>query len=577
MKRSSRFSWRGLTPQLFVIVILPLIALLLIITYGGLALHGQSMRTLVGERDQRATRAAAGMLNEQFNHRRKSIHSLALRFTSDLSQEDLNAILKDAEHLLPDFDAGLAWISPTGNVIAYSGDSTLWENIEPSTISYMEKLSAKDNNTNYFTAHHPMTSAPLVYIVSSLNDSSMTVGAFTPSSMIHSTLVDVFDPEEGTSVFVLDSEHQLLYSLGDVIEHENLASHPGVKEALAGEDGATYLQIGDTEHVVTYSPVPPLAWALVIEEPWETVASPLLRVTEDAPLALVPVVVMALVALWFVTRRVVQPLQALESKAAEMAWGDYAAIEEPVGGIAEVRRLQFELIHLAHKVKSAQQGLRDYIGAMTLGQEEERRRLALELHDDTLQALIALNQRVQLAHMSLNGSPQASSLADIQGLTDQTIQNLRRVTHGLRPVYLDDLGLIAALEMLARETQGTSGINFEFERTGTECRLDPIVELALYRMAQEALSNIVRHAKATQANLQIAFTAKSVELQVSDNGIGFNVPESPAEFAPSGHFGMLGLHERAEMIGAQLKIKSKIGQGTQLLITLNQPVEELTT
>jgi signal transduction histidine kinase len=282
--------------------------------------------------------------------------------------------------------------------------------------------------------------------------------------------------------------------------------------------------------------------------------------------------------MWFGTRRIIQPLQALESKAVELGWGNYKPIEESVGGITEIRRLQSELVHLAHKVQAAQQGLRDYIGAITHGQEDERQRLARELHDDTLQALIALNQRIQLAQLSLDSNPKSSELVDIQELTEQTIQNLRRITRALRPIYLEDLGLVAALEMLARETQAANNIDVDFHQGGREVRLDPNVELALYRIAQEALSNVIRHARATRVAIRLNFSPQKLTLQINDNGIGFDVPESPAEFVPSGHYGLLDLFERAEMISAKLEIDSMPGQGTQLTVSLpNSRIEPIGT
>jgi signal transduction histidine kinase len=300
----------------------------------------------------------------------------------------------------------------------------------------------------------------------------------------------------------------------------------------------------------------------------------LLRTTEYAPLVLIPVLLLALIALWFVTRRVIQPLQGLEVKANELAWGNYDTIETSTGGITEIRHLQAALVHLAHKVKTYQQGLRGYISAITMGQEEERNRLARELHDDTLQSMIALNQRVQLAQLSAEQGAGQNGLEEIQSLAEQTIQNLRRLTRALRPIYLEDLGLVAALEMLARQTQQASGIAITFERIGTEVRLSPPVELALYRIGQEALNNVVRHAQATQAALQIRFSPDAVTLEVSDNGVGFEVPESPAEFAPGGHFGLLGMYERTEMIGAKLNIRSSPGKGSRVVVTLPIPIKE---
>jgi len=138
----------------------------------------------------------------------------------------------------------------------------------------------------------------------------------------------------------------------------------------------------------------------------------------------------------------------------------------------------------------------------------------------------------------------------------------------LRPIYLEDLGLVAALEMLTREVSQADNLRVEFQRAGSERRLSSEVELALYRMAQEALSNVARHAQASQVSLSITFKPDAVIMTISDNGRGFQVPASPAELAPSGHFGLLGLHERAELIGARLAIQSAPGRGAQIIVNL---------
>jgi len=112
------------------------------------------------------------------------------------------------------------------------------------------------------------------------------------------------------------------------------------------------------------------------------------------------------------------------------------------------------------------------------------------------------------------------------------------------------------------------GIPVDFQSIGEEYRFSPEVELTLYRMAQEGLSNVSRHANASYASITIQFSPQTTTLFISDDGSGFTVPESPAEFAPSGHFGLLGLHERAELINAKLDIQSSPDQGTQLVINL---------
>jgi len=346
------------------------------------------------------------------------------------------------------------------------------------------------------------------------------------------------------------------------------ATHPGVNEALQGASGTFYMQDQGIEHVVSYSGVQLLDWALVMEEPWEAVATPILTTTQVAPLVLVPILIITLAGLWFGARQIVQPLRDLEQKSAQLAWGDASGIEESVGGIAEIRHLQAELTHMARKVQTAQRSLRDYIGVITDAQEDERQRLARELHDDTLQSIIALKQRVQLAQKSASDETSQKSLQELENIAEQTIENLRRTTQALRPIYLEDLGLVTALEMLAREMESASNVNVSFQRRGSEKRLTAPVELALYRIAQEALNNVSRHAQATQAELGIYFGHDKIEMRVSDNGVGFEAPNTPADFAPSGHFGLLGMYERADLIGARLTIRSMPGKGTQLTIQL---------
>lgn len=566
-----RFSWRGLTPQLFAIIILPITILLLAIAFGGIYFHRQAMRNLVGQRDERAARAAASALREQLNHRAAAVQGLALRVAPDSSSRMLSNILTESDFLLPDFDGGLAFLSPDGEILASIGDQALWDNFRISEQGKLTIPGTPQTPPTFLPFPHPETGEDMMLAIEPVPQTGMFAsGAFSPAILARSALSNVFAPGAGAAAFVVNQDFRLLFKTGSLLPDVDLRSHPGIRSALAGESGATFLEVDGEEHVIAFSPVSPIGWALVIEEPWEAVTSPLLTATENAPLVLIPILLLAVVALWFGTRRIVQPLQELESKAAELAWGDYESIEKPVGGIAEIRRLQSELIHLAHKVKAAQQSLRGYIGAITAGQEEERHRLARELHDDTLQSLIALNQRVQLARLSLDGDQedQTETLAEIQKLTEETIQNLRRVTRALRPIYLEDLGLVAALEMLAREMHQESDVTVEFRKTGSERRLSENAELALFRIAQEALSNIIRHAGASQADVRLRFDQESVRLEVIDDGRGFEVPESPAEFAPGGHFGLLGMHERAELIGAQLIIDSSPREGTRVKLDL---------
>lgn len=300
-----------------------------------------------------------------------------------------------------------------------------------------------------------------------------------------------------------------------------------------------------------------------------TASDPALELTLVAPLVLIPPLLFAVGALWFGARQIVRPIQQLEQKAAGLAVGDFVSIQEPVDGIAEVQHLQIALADMSRKVQSAQEGLHDYIGAITAAQEEERMRLARELHDDTIQAVIALKQRVELAQRLVGDSGSRSTLSELGALAEQTIENLRRLTHALRPIYLEDLGLVPALQMLAREAGQSKGLEIQFRQAGRPRRLSPDAELALYRIAQEALNNVVRHSRATRAELEVDYQEGEVRVQITDNGVGFAVPPSPTDLAPSGHFGLLGMRERAELIGARLQVRSQPRQGTILSVRMS--------
>jgi signal transduction histidine kinase len=560
--------WRGFPIQLFAFIILPLTILLIGIAFGSFALHQRAMRTLVGERDERATRAAAKAITEQINHRAATVHSLALQAAAT---GDPERTLTDAAAFLPDFEGGLAFFDADGRLMAATNDSATWEGREVPLRLAQPNLAYDLRNETHFVPvfTDPATGEEIMLVAATLPDGLVVIGAFSPANMARQVLAEILSSSELAAAFLVDSYGQLLFQLG-ADPHASIEpeKYPGVEEALRGDFGTIYVTVAGDEHVIAFSPIAPTNWALVLEEPWRAVADPLLRTTELAPLILVPVLIVALIGLWFGVRQIVQPLQSLEQKATELAWGNFKAIEAPVGGINEIQRLQTELIHMAQKVKAAQQSLRGHLGAVTAGQEEERRRLARELHDDTIQSLIALNQRGQLAQMDLEDHPALEKLTEMQDMMAQIIADLRRLTRDLRPIYLEDLGLVPALDMLVRDTNAALNIPVNFETSGDDRRLRTEVELALYRIAQEALNNVVRHALASLVVVRLDFAEDTTTLQIADDGCGFEVPESPAEMAPVGHFGLLGMQERAELIGARLTVNSAPDQGTRVSVTL---------
>ena len=478
--------WQGSTLQFLGVIILPLALLVLVFALGSTWLHQRAMREMVGERDELAVQAAAGALSTEVHHRISAMRGLALRAvdSDDINKETLISY----GFLTPDFDLGLAVFSSKGELIAGSSDAKLnWETLisQPDFETFILNSTESGEIIEW-----TFDGAPGILVgASSQNREVVAVGGISADALAGHIITNVLPEEREARIFIVNKEHVVVFQRGSDGYGVEPATHPGVDEALKGLSGTFYMQNQGIEHVVSYSGVQPLDWALVMEEPWEAVATPILTTTQVAPLVLVPILIITLAGLWFGARQIVQPLRDLEKKSARLAWGDAREIEESVGGIAEIRHLQAELTHMARKVQAAQRSLRDYIGVITDAQEDERQRLARELHDDTLQSIIALKQRVQLAQKNAPDEASLRSLQELETIAEQTIENLRRTTRALRPAYLEDLGLVTALEMLARETESSSNVKVNFQKQGNEKRLAAPVELALYRMAQEALNS----------------------------------------------------------------------------------------
>ena len=557
--------------QLFAIILLPLTLLLVAITFGSVAIHQKAMRALVGERDERLVRIAAAAINAQIDLRVKELTGLQVLLSSETASP-ISSRLDEVGFLLKDFNHGLALADGQGKLLATEGDPQLWSAWVSDPTRWQaifSELASEPGEPKVIQLSNPSEYTGLISVPGDLK--LFVIGGFSIKSLVESSLADALANSRQLSILIVDTNRQVLFTSGEASNFS--ADHPGIADALQGKSGIVYVKHGKEEHVTAYNPIASAGWALITEESWETVATPTLQTSQVAPLVLVPALLIMSVALWLGASQVVRPLNELEARALTLTSGDFTSIQEPVGGIAEIQHLQVQLVEMARKVQEAQKSLHGYIGAITTAQEEERHRLARELHDDTLQALIALKQRVQLAQLELQAgnahSPaETAELQEIITLTEQAIENLRRLTRDLRPIYLEDLGLVPALEMLARETGQAIGITIAFQRQGTEKRLDPVHELALFRIAQEALNNIAHHAEAKHASLVISFLADSVAIIVKDDGVGFTLADNLSAYAAKGHYGLLGLQERADLIGASLKIQSVPGNGTELRVTL---------
>ena len=229
--------------------------------------------------------------------------------------------------------------------------------------------------------------------------------------------------------------------------------------------------------------------------------------------------------------------------------------------------------HIARDVteeKRMRENLHFYLLQITRAQEEERKRIARELHDDTMQYLVVLARELdELAYSSKAMSDEEK--AKLENLRQQTtgiLEGVRRLSHDLRPATLDRLGLLPALEWLA--SQVPAGMNIEVKAYGTEKRLPAEVELVLFRIAQEALSNVRRHSQATEAEVKVEFEDKKTRITVRDNGKGFTLPGTMGDLVKGGRLGLAGMQERIQLLNGILKVESQPGKGTT--VTVEAPI-----
>lgn len=228
--------------------------------------------------------------------------------------------------------------------------------------------------------------------------------------------------------------------------------------------------------------------------------------------------------------------------------------------------------HIARDVseeRRIKQHLYNYVQQVTRAQEEERKRISRELHDDTIQSLVVLSRRLDsLASRNNDLSDKTRlQLEELRQQTNNIMGEVRRLSQDLRPVTLDGLGLLSALRWLAADVEQHSGIATQVKVTGTENRLPEEIELVLFRITQEALRNVWRHSKATQADITIEYNEKNTRIGIHDNGIGFDVQKKlTGTLTKDGKLGLTGMQERAKLIGGILSIQSEPGNGCTVTI-----------
>ncbi len=255
-------------------------------------------------------------------------------------------------------------------------------------------------------------------------------------------------------------------------------------------------------------------------------------------------------------RRVVGVLNIHARRVGHFQEEDLRRLEEVAGLLAGI----VENAVLYDQLQRREAELEQFVAKTVELQELERRRIAADLHDGVGQRLVSALYHLEAARAGVGGSSAEALLATADGLLRAALSDTRAAIGGLRPPVLDDLGLGPALESLARSVGG----EFDVVLHVTPVQAPPHVETALYRIAQELLQNVVKHASATMVEVNLEHADRALALEVADDGRGFDPDAAPSQL----RYGLAGIRERVELLGGTLQVTSRPTQGTRVRVSL---------
>ncbi len=261
-----------------------------------------------------------------------------------------------------------------------------------------------------------------------------------------------------------------------------------------------------------------------------------------------------------------RPLDDLEDTARRLATGDDGARVPPsILADRDIARVGETLNDLLDRLAEDRARERRLAAQVISAQDEERARVARELHDSTAQILTAVMLQLHAAARESTTDPLNARIATLRELAGEALEEVRSLSHTMHPRVLDDLGLAAALEWLARQTRDQAPLDVHVATAEIEPPLPATVAAALYRIAQEAIRNVVRHSQARHLDVRLRRDGKQVVLEISDDGRGFDVAR--AEQRRPG-MGLFSMRERVTLVNGRLDVRSRPGDGTTIVATV---------
>ncbi|MHB0869340.1 MAG: sensor histidine kinase [Chloroflexota bacterium] len=363
-------------------------------------------------------------------------------------------------------------------------------------------------------------------------------------------------------------------------------------------------QMPSRREVLAFAPLSAASWGVAVAQSEDEVLAPSRTLQQRLLLLTLLSVAVALLVAWMGMRSFTRPLAKLTLAAERIASGDLSGgvqlgREDEIGRLAkafesmrirlrlslaeiqdwnrdlesrvrqrtlELERSRGEIAHLYGELQQQERARSELLEKVITAQEEERKRIARELHDETSQSLAALVFVTEAAaRQSDNGGDVQDRLERMRSLAVDTLDGVQRITFDLRPTLLDDLGLAAALRWYAESRLGDGGVRIHTELSGEQRRLRPGVETAVYRVVQEAITNVAKHAEATNVSISLDFQETDLVAEVEDDGRGFDV-DAAVGGQGAREMGLLGMRERMALVGGSLKIHSRRGAGTRVVV-----------
>jgi signal transduction histidine kinase len=245
---------------------------------------------------------------------------------------------------------------------------------------------------------------------------------------------------------------------------------------------------------------------------------------------------------------------------------------ELLRAVADRSALAIDRARMTDALREREMRIVELSAHLLKAQEEERKRISRELHDETGQALMVIRLYLGMLDSEVKTRAGKAKVGELFGVVDRTIEGIRRIIGRLSPLVLQELGLISAIRKEAKDLAKTSGVRSRVAISDSVGRLDPVMETAIYRVVQECLHNVAKHAQAQNVNIQMAREGDVLKLAIEDDGVGITRTVSNP-LRPS--FGMAGMQERIAALGGQMKVVSHKGEGTKISVTVPLPAATL--